>query len=47
MLIACGDRRKAHQQLAQALATYRELGMHSWADNTLARGSSTSPTGAR
>jgi DNA-binding SARP family transcriptional activator len=47
MLIARGDRQKAHQQLAQALATYRELGMHSWADNTQARGSSTSPTGAR
>ena len=47
MLIARGDRHKAHQQLAQALATYRELGMHSWADNTLARDSPTSPTGAR
>ena len=47
MLIARGDRQKAHQQFAQALATYRELGMHSWADNTLARGGSTSPTGAR
>ena len=47
MLIARGDRQKAHQQLAQALATYRELGMHSWADNTLARGNSTSPTGVR
>ena len=47
MLIARGDRQKAHQQLAQALATYRELGMHSWADNTLARGGSTLPTGVR
>lgn len=47
MLIARGDRQKAHQQLAQALATYRELGMDRWADNTLARGGSTLPTGVR
>jgi len=47
MLIARGDRQKAHQQLAQALASYRELGMDRWADNTLARGGSTLPTGVR
>ena len=41
------DSQKAHQQLAQALATYRELGMDRWADNTLARGGSTLPTGVR
>ena len=41
MLAAHGDRQQAHQQLAQALATYRELGMDRWADNTLARGDST------
>ena len=45
MLAACGERQKAHQQLAQALATYRELGMDRWADNTLARDGSASPTG--
>jgi len=47
MLAAHGDRQKAHQQLAQALATYRKLGMDRWADNTLARDGSASPTGAR
>jgi tetratricopeptide (TPR) repeat protein len=36
-LIARGDRQKAHQQLAQALATYRELGMDRWADKALSR----------
>jgi len=46
-LAARGDRQQAHQQLAQALATYRELGMDRWADNTLARGGPASPTGAR
>jgi tetratricopeptide (TPR) repeat protein len=45
MLAARGDRRQAHQQLAQALASYRELGMDRWADNTLARDSPTLPTG--
>jgi DNA-binding SARP family transcriptional activator len=47
MLAARGDRQQAHQQLARALATYRELGMDRWADNTLARDGSTLPTGAR
>ena len=47
MLIARGDHQKAHQQLAQALATYRELGMHYWADSALALGTPISPTGAR
>jgi tetratricopeptide (TPR) repeat protein len=47
MLIACGDHRHARQQLAQALAAYRELGVHYWADNALALGSSALPTGAR
>jgi tetratricopeptide (TPR) repeat protein len=34
-LIARGDHEKADQQLARALATYRELGMASWADRAL------------
>jgi tetratricopeptide (TPR) repeat protein len=44
MLAARGDRQQAHQQLAQALATYCELGMDRWADNTLSRDGSTLPT---
>jgi DNA-binding SARP family transcriptional activator len=47
MLIARGDHHNARQQLMQALATYRELEMHDWADNALALGSPTAPTGAR
>jgi DNA-binding SARP family transcriptional activator len=46
MLAARGDRQQAHQQVAQALATYCELGMDRWADNTLSRDGSTLPTGA-
>ena len=46
LLAARGDRQQAHQQLAQALATYRKLGMDRWADNTLPQGGSTLPTGA-
>ncbi len=47
MLIARGDHQNARQQLAQALATYRELGMDPWADNALALGSSALPAGVR
>jgi DNA-binding SARP family transcriptional activator len=47
MLAARGDRQQAHQQLAQALAIYRKLGMDRWADNNLPQGGSTLPTGAR
>jgi tetratricopeptide (TPR) repeat protein len=46
MLAARGDRQKAHQQLARALATYRELGMDRWADNTFSPGGSALPIGA-
>jgi len=46
MLAARGDRQQARQQLAQALATYCELGMDRWADSTLSRDGSTLPTGA-
>jgi tetratricopeptide (TPR) repeat protein len=47
MLIARGDHQNARQQLAHALATYRELQMDPWADNALALGSSALPTGVR
>jgi hypothetical protein len=47
MLIARGDHQNARQQLAQALATYRELQMDRWADNALAVGSSALPTVVR
>ena len=35
VLTAHGDHQKAQQQLAQALATYRELQMSSWVDRAL------------